>query len=428
MVPALWKLDVDSAFRRVPLEAAHRWASTIAFMYKGEVSGGPRHGCGCDGRVVRVLVGTCIRSQSMSLRCDSERTRMGKRCAPLRVRVATCVVVALCVAVGALITSIARRLLMLPVFRYVDDFFSMDRLECVEHGMQTMSRLVKALLGAGAVASNKVECGAQLKILGIQVVPNMEGFSCMLSREKAEKCISTMLRALQAKVLNIGCAQKLAGRLSWASLFIFIRLGRAMLRPLFDHIHSGCSRVADALTTAMEWWVDVLRRDICEVHPWVPPQTPAVHLYADARSSPPRVAAVLLADGVSYYTDAEPSVELLARFKERADKQITSLEMLAIAVGLSSFADLLHGRKVLLYSDNKGAEGATRKGSAKSWDHCSLIHQIWTLALVNHTHLWVGRVPSKANISDLPSREEYRLLQEMGALWREPVLAQLFMG
>ena len=31
-----------------------------------------------------------------------------------------------------------------------------------------------------------------------------------------------------------------------------------------------------------------------------------------------------------------------------------------------------------MYSDNKGAEAATRKGAAKSWDHCQMIHEILT--------------------------------------------------
>ena len=33
--PALWKLDVDAAFRRIPLRPEHLWASKIAFLYKG---------------------------------------------------------------------------------------------------------------------------------------------------------------------------------------------------------------------------------------------------------------------------------------------------------------------------------------------------------------------------------------------------------
>ncbi len=40
-------------------------------------------------------------------------------------------------------------------------------------------------------------------------------------------------------------------------------------------------------------------------------------------------------------------------------------EIMAIMVGLSTFSGVLAGRSVVLYGDNKGAEGATSKGSAK---------------------------------------------------------------
>ena len=36
-VPWLWKLDIDSAFRRVPLAAADLWAAWTAFLLDGEV-------------------------------------------------------------------------------------------------------------------------------------------------------------------------------------------------------------------------------------------------------------------------------------------------------------------------------------------------------------------------------------------------------
>ena len=114
--------------------------------------------------------------------------------------------------------------------------------------------------------------------------------------------------------------------------------------------------IGQELHVALAWWFEVLQLEISEVHLWTPPPSAPVHLYVDARSTPPRCSAVLFADGLCHFTDGEPSERLMAQFKERADGQITSLEMLAMAVGLSTFADLLHGRKVVLFSDNRGAE------------------------------------------------------------------------
>ena len=43
-------------------------------------------------------------------------------------------------------------------------------------------------------------------------------------------------------------------------------------------------------------------------------------------------------------------------FQQRCDNQITTLEILAISVGLSTFCDKLAGRKVIVFGDNTGAE------------------------------------------------------------------------
>ena len=146
-----------------------------------------------------------------------------------------------------------------------------------------------------------------------------------------------------------------------------------------------------------------------------------------------RCAAVLCVDGRVYYTDGKPADQIVDRFTKRADNQITTLEILAISVGLSSFDDLLLGRKVIVFSDNTGAEATVRKGSSRAWDQSKLIHEIWSLALLLKLHIWIERVPSDDNISDDPSREAYELLDAprprgLGASWRPARLAKIFLG
>ena len=53
----------------------------------------------------------------------------------------------------------------------------------------------------------------------------------------------TMREALTEGVLHSGAAKKLAGRLNWAVQYLFHRLGRAMIRPIYDQAHSrfGCA-------------------------------------------------------------------------------------------------------------------------------------------------------------------------------------------
>lgn len=44
-------------------------------------------------------------------------------------------------------------------------------------------------------------------------------------------------------------------------------------------------------------------------------------------------------------------------------------------------------------------------------------------ALLNKSRIWIERVASDPNISDLPSREEYQMMWDLGAIWRKPRVA-----
>ena len=262
---------------------------------------------------------------------------------------------------------------------------------------------------------------------------------------QAEKCIRQIVAALDSGTLSQGEASKLAGRLSWSTQFLFHRLGRALLRPLFDRAHSSVTLVDSDLRASLVWWKDILCQRVAESYPWARSYRPPVILLVDARGQPAHCAAVALIDGEIHFTDGPPAGDIMASLKERKDNQIGqlfcsprfplslvrplcrpfagALETLAIALGLSTFLPRLVGRNVILYGDNKGAEAAARKGSAKQFDWCKIIHGIWSLAFHGRFGLWISRVPTDDNIADLPSREEYDLLFKLGAQWWEPQIA-----
>ena len=81
-------------------------------------------------------------------------------------------------------------------------------------------------------------------------------------------------------------------------------------------------------------------------------------------------------DGRVLYTVTSPPARLLEQLRERHDKQIMSLEIVAILLAVATFAELLNGRRVVLYSDNAGAENSTIRGSAKAFDHNHMIHEV----------------------------------------------------
>ena len=106
-----------------------------------------------------------------------------------------------------------------------------------------------------------------------------------------------------------------------------------VMLPSCRQQRSRCSRVGDELRLALLWWLEVLGQFFCEARPWKMIATPHVHMLCDARSTPPRVAAVLLIDRKVFWSDWEPEREVMELFKSRRDGQIMSLELLSIAFG-----------------------------------------------------------------------------------------------
>ena len=73
----------------------------------------------------------------------------------------------------------------------------------------------------------------------------------------------------------------------------------------------------------------------------------------------------------------QPNEKQLSFFKQRGDNQIMSLELLSIALGVGTWAGMLEGRDLVIWSDNSGAEAATRRGATKQFDHNCLVHALW---------------------------------------------------
>ena len=114
-------------------------------------------------------------------------------------------------------------------------------------------------------------------------------------------------------------------------------------------------RIGPRLRRTLVWWLDVLRLGIAQKRYWDVAQRPPVHLFCDAAGSPARLAAVLWLDGRVLYSDCPPPPSILAAFSARADRQIMGLELLSIALGMSTFQEECRDRCVVIHSDNKGA-------------------------------------------------------------------------
>ena len=145
--PGLVTADIDSAFRRIPLMLQHRWAAGIVYMHAG---------------VAYVAFHFAMPFGATSSVCNWHR-------------------------VGDLILVIARRLLHMPMLRYVDDYFNPERPENMVQCSQLFARLVRMILGETAIAVDKLQSESSLVVLGILVQPPRTGVSFCLCEKKTEK-------------------------------------------------------------------------------------------------------------------------------------------------------------------------------------------------------------------------------------------------
>ena len=234
-------------------------------------------------------------------------------------------------------------------------------------------RLVRVCLGPTSVSARKLAHGNPLTILGVDLCIKHDGVVFWPAEQKVANWIMRIQASMSDLSMSSGEASKLSGALQWASQASFRRVGRAMLRPLINHIHSRLP-VFDAsseLMLALRWWSEVLCLKIRyvplvrfihmfvllfprEERSWYVDSRKQCHLFCDARSSPPRVAAVLFRSRVMFafsrccdkfrsfvtrdarisYTDMAVDEETMNFFRKRGDKQIMSLELLAIAIGV----------------------------------------------------------------------------------------------
>ena len=111
------KADINAAYRRIPIRPKHQRLCHIAFLHKGEV-------------VIAQHLGLPFGAVSSVHDWD-------------RVGVLRCLVlvhIAIVFVTGAFLCSLARRVLKIPMKRYVDDLFDGDRRKCILVAMNCFAR------------------------------------------------------------------------------------------------------------------------------------------------------------------------------------------------------------------------------------------------------------------------------------------------
>lgn len=222
--------------------------------------------------------------------------------------------------------------------------------------------------------------------------------------------------------------------------------------PLYRQAHARFIAVGAALEMSLQFFLSALTslkaRDICvKTTGYAPP----ILMWTDATGTnegegQPVIAFVARYPGGvqapsdpvgstaqhprwvhGYLTVPEEIIKGLMRRKQ----QVGQLELLAAASAYYSLSPWLHKRDVIHFIDNTAAASGMAKGYSPVPDSARIIHAFHALNVNLQTNVHFEWVKSEANIADMPTRNKFELLLEIGskqvtltsppmASWRTP--------
>lgn len=95
---------------------------------------------------------------------------------------------------------------------------------------------------------------------------------------------------------------------------------------------------------------------------------------------------------------------------------INQAELWPAVLARSHWRNELRGQRLVHFIDNDAARDSLIKGYSPVIESGRLVGASWLLDAEFQVYSWFARVPSEANISDGPSRGEFKELVELGAV------------
>ena len=231
--------------------------------------------------------------------------------------------------------------------------------------------------------------------------------------KNTEKRISDLTQqlqqVLQQRSLNRHETLKLKGRLGFADGFLHRRLGALVLKRLVDHAYSFSNVVDSELAAVLELMIKRLqcagpkRVDANTVNEW--------SIFTDASFETELGSGGLggvLVDCLGncrawFSLKLEPS-ECKLLGADSKETIIYELELLACCIAMDVWGNVLASTYPVLYGDNDSVRFASIRGTGLGLVAEVIMKQHLEAEVNYNTNVWFARVPSEANIADIPSR------------------------
>ena len=137
-----------------------------------------------------------------------------------------------------------------------------------------------------------------------------------------------------------------------------------------------------------------------------------------------QLATILIMAGGGAYTFIMASDTSVVEWLRHvtSDQRINECEGIAALLGLATIASTLEGVDLLYFVDASAVQGILIKGYSRSPTLSAVTSAYWTLAGQCKATMWIGRVPSKLNVADGPTRGDYTAVQAHGWAYSAPYM------
>ena len=341
------------------------------------------------------------------------------------------------------VMHIARALLLIPTFHYVDDFTGVDPAPFADSGFETFELLSETLNVKLKRSKRQIPASARDE-LGV-IFEVRDALVRVKPRPSRRDRIKTfILKCLDEDSLPGPKAEKLAGELNFYFTAVFGNLGAAALKPIYGQATYKRPKLNIGLRAALESLVFLLDSAPPREIPLRIPERCRNLLYADAYftkgsdtvrcaelaatgyddkrilefTSNGWGAIVVRQDATAICVRGSVPIDTLARLKAKKT-HVFFLEVLGQCFGAWLFAEEL-GDVYWAFVDNVGARCSLLKGYSKNADGNLLVSLFWHHSALRRTYPWFEHVPSAAQLADGVSRDDWSIPSQRGWEYIDP--------
>ena len=232
--------------------------------------------------------------------------------------------------------------------------------------------------------------------------------NCALSctEERVEELVTELDEALRTKILSRSEGEKLRGRLQFASSQVFGRKFRLLLKGLSNHVTQGRKTLSQHTQACLCDIRKLLTHNAPRKIEASQSQAEVLHIYVDASFDYSDYSGLggLIVDVskkiLSFFSsevDERKLDEIMAKGQKTV---IQELEMMAVLAAMGVWRKWIKACRVVLFTDGEAVRGCLPQELVSK--RRQIIFQVEGDF---DTPVWIERVPSQSNPSDILSRE-----------------------